>query len=185
MALVESNPFPVGHLAPDFVLTDVVSTQQYSRNDLQLKNGLLIVFMCNHCPYVQHILPELVRLADECLQQQIGVVAISSNDALAYPDDAPDKMKQLASDWKFNFPYLYDETQAVAKAYDAACTPDFYLLDGDNRNYYHGRLDGSTPGNDVPLTGADLRQAIKDMLSGKTALTDPPVSRGCSIKWKE
>jgi thiol-disulfide isomerase/thioredoxin len=174
----------VGTEAPDFALTDTVSAKTLQFADVAGAKGTVVMFICNHCPYVIHVNPELVRLAQDYQGKGIGFVAISANDAERYPQDGPEKMKAQAEQLEYPFPYLYDETQEVAKAYDAACTPDIYLFDGDNRLYYHGRLDGSRPKNELPLTGADLRHAIDRLLAGQAAPEKQYPSAGCNIKWK-
>jgi peroxiredoxin len=185
MAFTESNMLPLGTTAPDFSLPDTVSGQTLSFQDIRGDKGTLVLFLCNHCPYVIHVNSELVKLVNDYLPQGIKAVGISSNDAVNYPDDGPDKMSIVAKVLRYPFPYLYDEDQSVAKAYDAACTPDIYLFDGNDQLYYRGRLDDSRPKNNNPLTGADLRKAIDDMLSGKPAPEVQYPSSGCNIKWKQ
>lgn len=184
MALTESNMLPIGTQAPAFNLPDTVSGNQLQYDDVSGENGTVVLFLCNHCPYVIHVNDELVRVAADYQAKGVGFVAISSNDAEKYPMDGPEKMTEHAKTVGYNFPYLYDESQQVARAYDAACTPDIYVFDQDQNLYYRGRLDGSRPGNDAPLTGADLRQALDDMLAGKPAPTQQFPSAGCNIKWK-
>jgi peroxiredoxin len=183
--LVESNPFTVGTSAPQFALPDTISDQELSLANLKGEKGTVIMFICNHCPYVIHYNAELVRLATEYQTKGIQFIAISSNDAQNYPQDAPDLMKQNAKDLGFPFPYLYDEDQAVAKAYDAACTPDFYLFNAELKTVYHGRLDDSRPNSSTPVSGKDLRTAMDSLLTGKETLKDQYPSMGCNIKWKE
>lgn len=174
----------LGTKAPDFKLPDTVSGNELTYSDVKGKNGTLIIFSCNHCPYVIHINAALVKLAHDFMDQEIGVVAISSNDAEKYPQDGPDKMQIVAKVLQYPFPYLYDETQEVAKAYDAACTPDFYLFDASDKLYYRGRLDSSRPKTETPVTGEDLRSALSTMLSKKPAPEKQYPSAGCNIKWK-
>lgn len=153
-------------------------------DDIRGDKATLVMFICNHCPFVIHIIHELVALAKDYKSKGVGFVAISSNDIVNYPQDAPELMAQFATEQGFGLPYLYDETQAVAKAYDAACTPDFDLFDANNVCVYRGRLDGSRPGNDVPVDGTDMRAAIDALLSGR-AIAEPQIpSMGCNIKWK-
>ena len=182
MALTESTMLPLGTTAPNFHIKDVVSNY-YSLDDLKSGKATVIMFICNHCPFVIHVNPELVKIANEYKNQGVSFVAISSNDVENYPEDAPDKMSIVAKVLKFPFPYLYDKHQEVAKAYDAACTPDFYVFDGDMKLSYRGRLDQSRPGNNVPLSGTDLRHAIDQTIAGKSIDAQYP-SAGCNIKWK-
>jgi peroxiredoxin len=184
MALTASNPFEVGTPAPDFTLPNVVTNENSSLQQLRGENGTVVMFICNHCPYVIHVNDELVRLANDYQAKGIGFIAISSNDIENYPDDAPHLMKERALELGYSFPYLYDETQEVAKAYDAACTPDFYLFDADLKATYHGQLDSSRPNSGIPLTGEDLRNAIDHLLQGKENTTQQKPSMGCNIKWK-
>ena len=183
MALTESTMLPLGTAAPNFHIKDVVSNNYYSLDDLKSGKATVIMFICNHCPFVIHVNPELVKIANEYKNQGVSFVAISSNDVENYPEDAPDKMSIVAKVLKFPFPYLYDKHQEVAKAYDAACTPDFYVFDGDMKLSYRGRLDQSRPGNNVPLSGTDLRHAIDQTIAGKSIDAQYP-SAGCNIKWK-
>jgi peroxiredoxin len=185
MAFTESNMLPLGTAAPDFKLPDTVSGKTLALRDIVGSRATVIIFSCNHCPYVIHVNPEIVRLANDYLPKGVGFVAISANDVENYPADAPDKMKLLAQTAGYPFPYLYDETQAVAKAYDAACTPDFYVFDEKMRLAYRGRLDGSRPKNDLPLTGRDLRAALDAVLSGEAPVAKQYPSGGCNIKWKQ
>lgn len=184
MALTESNMLALGTDAPAFSLPDTVSGETISLADGKTYAGTLVMFICNHCPYVIHINEELVRLAHDLAEKNIRVIAISSNDVVNYPQDGPEKMKEHAAATKYPFPYLYDESQEVAKAYMAACTPDFYLFDGDLKLYYRGRLDRSRPGNDHPVDGADMRAAVTGMLAGEPIPADQFPSAGCNIKWK-
>ncbi len=184
MALTPSNMLPLGTRAPDFSLPDTVSGSTLSLANLRSELATVVMFICNHCPYVVHVNSELVKLANDYQARGVGFVAISSNDAASYPQDGPDEMRRHAAEQGYPFPYLYDETQATARAYDAACTPDFYLFDGDLKLVYRGRLDGSTPGNNQPLTGADLRAALDALLAGQPALDEQRPSMGCNIKWR-
>ena len=183
MALTESTMLPLSTTAPNFHIKDVVSNNYYSLDDLKSGKATVIMFICNHCPFVIHVNPELVKIANEYKNQGVSFIAISSNDVENYPEDAPDKMSIVAKVLKFPFPYLYDKHQEVAKAYDAACTPDFYVFDGDMKLSYRGRLDKSRPGNNVPLSGTDLRHAIDQTIAGKSIDAQYP-SAGCNIKWK-
>ncbi|MEM1326617.1 MAG: thioredoxin family protein [Bacteroidota bacterium] len=184
MARTPSNMLALKTTAPDFILPDTVTGKTLSYNDVAGENGTVVMFICNHCPYVIHINEELVRIANDYFSKGIGFVAISSNDVDNYPQDAPEKMTAHAAKVGYPFPYLYDETQSVARAYDAACTPDLYLFDSDHHLYYRGRIDESRPGNDVPVTGADLRAAIDDLLAKRPAPKQQYPSMGCNIKWK-
>ena len=185
MAFTESTMLPLGVKAPDFQLPDTVSGKLLHLQDLRGEQATVIIFLCNHCPYVLHVNPEIARLARDYQPKGVSFVGISSNDVEKYPDDAPDKMHETAQTAGYTFPYLYDESQDVAKSYDAACTPDFYLFDADLTLVYRGRLDGSRPGNDVPLTGEDLRNALDTLLSGQPVSTVQYPSGGCNIKWKK
>lgn len=185
MALTESNMLPLGTQAPAFSLPDTISGNTISLDEVATDVGTVVMFLCNHCPYVIHVNPEIVRLVDDYRAKGVGFVAISSNDVVNYPQDGPEKMTEHAREVGYNFPYLYDESQEVARAYDAACTPDFYVFDGDRNLYYRGRLDGSRPGNQNALTGADLRHALDEMLAGHAALEKQYPSAGCNIKWKK
>ncbi len=184
MALTPTLNIPLGFKAPEFNLLDTISGNNYSFQDLKGEKGTLVMFICNHCPYVIHIREELVRLANDYKDKGIGFIAISSNDAVNYPDDAPDKMKLLGEQLNFPFPYLYDETQDVARAYDAVCTPDFDLFDSNDNCVYRGRLDDSRPGKDIPVTGKDMREALDSVLNGKDIPERQMPSMGCNIKWK-
>jgi len=183
MALTYSNPFPLGTTAPSFTLLNTVDDQFVSLDSLKGEKGTAIFFICNHCPYVIHVNEGLVKLANDYLSKGIAFIAISSNDVVHYPQDSPEKMKKQALELAYPFPYLYDETQEVAKAYDATCTPDFYLFDADLKSVYHGRLDESRPQSGIAVTGKDFREAIDLMLEGKQTKEGIP-SMGCNIKWK-
>lgn len=184
MALTESTMLELGTTAPDFTLLDTVSDKKLSLKKLKSDKATVIMFICNHCPYVIHVNEELVKLAHEYQKKGVSFIAISSNDVENYPQDGPDKMKEHAAAVGYNFPYLYDETQEVAQAYDAACTPDFYVFDGDLKLVYRGRLDKSRPNSGIPLSGADLRQAIDKTLAGESLSPIQYPSAGCNIKWK-
>lgn len=183
MARTPSNMLALGTKAPDFKLTDTVSDRELTLQELAGEKGTVIMFICNHCPFVIHVNPEISKLGKEYQSKGIGFVAISSNDVVNYPQDAPHLMKQNAKDEGYSFPYLYDETQEVAKAYDAACTPDFYLFDGHLQLVYRGQLDDSRPGNGIPLTGNDLRSALDALLTGNEISRNQKPSIGCNIKW--
>jgi peroxiredoxin len=184
MARTESTMLPLGTAAPDFQLSDVVSGRTVTLADFRDKDGLLVMFICRHCPFVKHVQSELTRIGSDYAQKSLGIVAISSNDAEAYPDDAPDNLREMASELGFTFPYCYDETQNVARAYDAACTPDFFLFDKNRRLVYRGQLDDSRPSNAVPATGKDLRSAIDAVLEGRAVSKQQKPSVGCNIKWR-
>ncbi len=184
MALTASTMLSLGTLAPDFSLTDVVSGKTVERDDFKGKNGLLVLFICTHCPYVKHIEKGIAALGEDYKRKSLGIVAISANDAAKYPDDAPEGLKEQAERLGFAFPYLYDETQEVAKAYEAACTPDIFLFDSDFKLVYRGQFDASRPGSDVPVTGSDLRGAIDEVLANLPVNGDQKASIGCNIKWK-
>lgn len=174
----------LGTLAPNFSLQDTVSGKTVQLSDVESPKGTVILFICNHCPYVVHVNPELVRLAKAYQEKGIGFAAISSNDADNYPQDGPQAMKATAVKEGYPFPYLYDKTQEVARAYDAACTPDIFVFDGNGSLYYRGRLDGARPNNEVPLTGEDLRAALDQLLAGEPPPEKQYPSAGCNIKWK-
>tara|TARA_E500000178_G_scaffold221248_1_gene218328 strand:- start:309 stop:869 length:561 start_codon:yes stop_codon:yes gene_type:complete len=184
MARTPSNMLALGTKAPNFNLPNTVDEKMCSFSNIQGENGTVVMFICNHCPYVMHVFYGITLLANDYLKQGIGFVAISSNDVENYPDDSPELMKQVALDQGFSFPYLYDESQEVAKAYDAACTPDFYLFDNKHSLVYRGQMDDSRPKNDIPVTGKDLRSALDAMLSGAPIDLLQKPSLGCNIKWK-
>ena len=185
MALTESKMLSLGTIAPAFNLPDTVSGKMVSFNDLKSDVATVVMFTCNHCPYVIHVNEEIVRLAKEYQELGVSFVAISSNDVENYPDDSPEKMTALAAKEGYTFPYLYDETQEVARAYDAACTPDFYVFDKNARLVYRGQLDGSRPSSGIPLTGADLRAALDAVLVNRPVNPMQRPSAGCGIKWKK
>ena len=183
MSLTPSTMLPLGTSAPPFSLPDV-SGKAVSIADFQNAPALLVMFICNHCPYVKHVRSGLAQLARDYQPKGAAIVAISSNDVLTHPDDSPAKMAVEAKDAGYTFPYLYDESQAVAHAYQAACTPDFFLFDREKRLVYRGQLDDSRPGNGIPVTGKDLRAALDAVLAGKPVATEQKPSIGCNIKWK-
>jgi len=185
MALTPSTMLALGTRAPDFELPDVVSGRRVSLRTFAGKRALLVMFICRHCPYVQHVQAELSRLGRDYADQDVGIVAISANDAAGYPDDAPDKLKAMAKELGFTFPLCYDESQETAKAYTAACTPDFFLFDAGRALVYRGQLDESRPGNSKPVTGKDLRAALDAVLAGRPVSPDQRPSIGCNIKWKK
>ena len=184
MSLTPSTMLPLGTNAPDFRLPDTVSGKTIALADFAVAPALLVAFICNHCPFVEHIRAGLAQIGREYQARGVAVVAISSNDVGTHPQDGPAKMAAEARTAGYTFPYLYDETQAVAKAYRAACTPDFFLFDTSRRLVYRGQLDDSRPGSRLPVTGADLRAAIEAVLAGKAASPNQKPSIGCNIKWK-
>jgi peroxiredoxin len=183
MALTPSTMLPLGTTAPDFRLPDT-NGKTISLADFKDNRALLVIFMCNHCPYVKHIRAGLAQLARDYQPRGVAIVGISSNDVANYPEDSPAKMAAEVKSAGYIFPYLYDESQAVAKAYRAACTPDLFLFDGERRLVYRGQFDASRPGNGIPVTGKDLRAALDAVLSGKPVSTLQTPSMGCNIKWK-
>ena len=184
MAFTESNMLPLGSEAPPFSLPDTITGKTIRLSDVASDKATVVMFLCNHCPYVIHVNDEIIRTANDYISRGVAFVAISSNDANTYPQDGPDEMKAQAERLGYPFPYLYDESQNVARAYDAACTPDFYVFDRDLKLVYRGRLDDSRPGNNKPLTGKDLRDAIEAILSGHPVSETQYPSGGCNIKWK-
>jgi peroxiredoxin len=184
MALTPSTMLALGTPAPAFQLPDVVSGRTISLQTFAKANALLVMFVCQHCPYVQHVKAELARLGRDYADKPVGIVAISANDAATYPDDAPDRLAAMAQQLNWAFPLCYDESQETAKAYTAACTPDFFLFDASRRLVYRGQLDDSRPGNGKPVTGRDLRAAVDALLAGGPVNPDQRPSVGCSIKWK-
>jgi peroxiredoxin len=183
MALTPSTMLPLGTVAPDFTLPDT-SGKHISLTDFKDRAALVVVFMCNHCPYVVHIRAGLAQLARDYAPKNVGLVGINANDVKNYPADSPAKMKAEADAAGYIFPYLYDETQAVAKSYRAACTPDIFLFDRGRRLVYRGQFDASRPGNGIPVTGKDLRAALDAVLAGRTTSEFQVASMGCNIKWK-
>lgn len=185
MARIASNMLPLGTKAPDFYLKDQKSASEwFSFADLKGEKGTLVLFICNHCPFVHHVIEEVVMIANDYRVQGLGIIAISSNDVDNYPQDSPELMTEFAFENNFEFPYLYDENQAVAKAYDATCTPDFFLFNNQDKLIYRGQLDDSRPGNGIPLSGNDLRGAIDGVLYNRTINPNQKPSIGCGIKWK-
>ena len=184
MVLTESTMMPIGTRAPDFTLLDTVSGNTVSLADLQSDKATVVMFICNHCPYVKHVANELTCLANDFETKGVKFIAISANDVDTHPDDSPEKMTQNAAENNYPFPYLYDETQDVAKAYHAACTPDFFVFDSEMKCVYRGRLDDSSPGKDTPVTGKDLRDALNAVLNSEAVSEDQKPSMGCNIKWK-
>ena len=184
MALTASTMLPLGTKAPDFQLPDVVSGKIISLSTNADKQALLVMFICKHCPFVKHIKEELAHLGKDYVNRDVGIVAISSNDANNYPDDAPEQLKAMAQELGLMFPVCYDESQETAKAYTAACTPDFFLFDADQRLVYRGQLDDSRPSNGKPVTGNDLRTALDAVLAGQPVNLEQKPSIGCNIKWK-
>jgi peroxiredoxin len=184
MALIESTMLQLGTTAPDFALTNVVTGKTIRRDDFRGQKALLVMFICAHCPYVKHIESGLASLGKDYAGKPLDIVAISSNDAVTHPADDSAGLKQQAETCGFVFPYLHDETQAVARAYKAACTPDFFLFDGNFRLVYRGQFDSSRPGNGIAVTGENLRAAIDLVLDGKPIPKDQLASIGCNIKWK-
>lgn len=184
MADTESKMLPLGTKAPDFILVDAVSDKLVALKDIRGKKGTVIMFICNHCPFVKHVNDELVRICNDYRVTGFGFAAINSNDAIKYPQDSPTEMWRTAQRLSYPFPYLYDETQEVAKAYDAACTPDFYLFDNELKLVYRGQLDDSRPGNRIPVNGRDLREAMDYILNNNPQRENQKPSIGCNIKWK-
>jgi peroxiredoxin len=185
MARTPSVMTPLGKKAPDFNLPDTVSDNNLSLQQLKGSVATVVMFICNHCPFVKHVNPQLVQMANEYISKGIQFVAISSNDAAGYPEDGPEQMKLVAKQLQYPFPYLYDATQEVAKAYEAACTPDFFIFNNALQLVYRGQLDGSRPGNGVPVTGEDMREALDHLIKGEAVQEDQRPSIGCNIKWRE
>ena len=183
MAATSSKMLPLGTPAPGFFLQDTVSDLDVGLHEVRGRKATVVMFICNHCPYVIHVQAELVRLANEYKDKGVGFVAISANDAFTYPDDGPDKMKEVAQQVGFPFPYLFDESQDVARAFKAACTPDFFVFDANLRLAYRGQLDDSRPDNDKPVNGQHLRQALDELLAGQKVTVEQKPSLGCGIKW--
>ncbi len=185
MSLTPTKPIALGFSIPKFKLKDTITNNLISSDDIIGEKGTLVMFICNHCPYVLHVIHELIKIGYDYLPKGIGIVAINSNDVENYPDDHPDKMKELALSLKFPYPYLFDESQKVAIAYDAACTPDFNLFDAEGKCVYRGQLDSSRPGNSISIDGNNLRNALNLVVEGKEVPKDQIPSTGCNIKWKE
>lgn len=184
MVLTASTMLPLGTKALDFQLADVVSGETISLSTNAGKKALLVMFICRHCPFVKHIKDELAQLGKDYVNRDVGIVAISSNDAINYPDDAPEQLKAMAIELGLPFPVCYDESQETANAYTAACTPDFFVFDADQRLVYRGQLDDSRPSNGKPVTGEDLRAALDAVLAGQPVNSEQKPSIGCNIKWK-
>lgn len=184
MAITPSNMLPLGTIAPDFNLPDTISYKQRSLQQLKGEKGTLVMFICNHCPFVIHLDEALVQLGKDYAGSELSIIAISANDYGAYPQDGPTEMAKKARRLGYKFPYLYDESQETAKAYQAACTPDFFLFDGKLSCVYRGQFDDSRPGSEVPVTGKDLRGAIEKLLAGEAISSEQKPSMGCNIKWK-
>lgn len=184
MAQTHSSMLPLGTMAPSFYLKDTNSNYHYSFDELKGNKGTLVVFICNHCPFVHHIVDELVMIANDYRVQGLGIMAISSNDVIKYPQDSPELMTEFAFQNRFEFPYLYDESQEVAKAFDATCTPDFFLFNSENKLVYRGQIDDSRPGNGIPTSGSDLRNAIDSVIYNRNLASPQKPSVGCGIKWK-
>jgi len=184
MALMQSTMLAIGTKAPDFSLPDVVSGKKISLQTFKDKKTLLVMFICRHCPYVQHVKHEIARIGKDYKDKSAGIVAISSNDKSSYPEDAPESLKEMAGELDFSFPFCFDETQQTAKDYTAACTPDFFLFDKDLKLAYRGQLDDSRPGNNLPIDGHNLRSALENVLKDEPINQNQKPSSGCSIKWK-
>lgn len=184
MAKTLSTMLELGTAAPDFSLPDVISGETVSLNGLAVKKGLLVMFICRHCPFVKHVEQELAQIGIDYESKDVGIVAISANDAAESPDDTPESLKKMAEQLGFKFPFLYDESQETAKAYSAACTPDFFLFDRSRQLVYRGQLDDSRPDSGKPVTGKDLRAAIDAVLADQPVNPDQRASIGCNIKWK-
>lgn len=184
MARTPSSMKELGTGAPDFDLPDVVTGEQVTRQSVAGPRGMLVMFICRHCPFVKHVQDELARIGRDYAGRGVGIVAISANDVTSHPEDSPTKLAYQARELNFNFPYLFDETQNVARAYDAQCTPDFFLYDGQGKLVYRGQLDDSRPGSDVPVTGRDLRAALDAVIAGQPVAREQRASLGCNIKWR-
>mgnify|MGYP001173586847 CR=1 FL=1 len=185
MSLTPSNMLQLGTRAPDFKLMDTVTDHLITLNDVKGERGTIIMFICNHCPFVKHVNEEIVRIANEYRQLGFGSAGIMSNDIQKYPQDNPEKMKEHAAKHQYSFPYLFDGTQEIAKAYDAACTPDFFLFDAELKLVYRGQMDDSRPGNGIHPNGRDLREAMDAILNNRKVAEDQKPSIGCNIKWKD
>ncbi len=183
MVMTASTMLPLGTEAPDFTLPDT-NGNLVSLSDFADAKALVVVFMCNHCPFVKHVIDGFVKLVKDYQPEGVAFVGINSNDVDNYPDDRPERMAQFAKEKGFTFPYLFDETQEAAKNYHAACTPDFFVFDGDRKLIYRGQMDDSRPGSDVPVTGADLRTVLEAVLEGEPVPEEQKPSMGCNIKWK-
>ena len=184
MARTESTMLGLRTPAPGFDLPDVISGRRISLDSFTDKKALLVMFICRHCPFVQHVQHELARLGDDYAAKSVGIVAISSNDIVSHPEDAPERLREMATELGFKFAFCYDESQEVARAYASSCTPDFYLFDESRRLVYRGQLDDSRPGSSIPVSGRDLRAALDAVLLGQPVSPDQKPSLGCNIKWK-
>ena len=184
MAETPSTMLPLGTKMPAFSLTDAVSGKTVTDRAAAGKKATLVMFICNHCPFVKHVMDELGRLGADYIPKGVGVVAVNANDVEKYPQDGPDKMRELAVSEGWRFPFLLDDTQKIAQAYKAACTPDFFLFDAEAKLVYRGQLDDSRPSDKIPVTGRDLRAALDRVLAGKPPLGEQKPSIGCNIKWK-
>lgn len=184
MAAIESNMMPLGTIAPDFNLPDTISGKNKSLKELKFDKATVVMFICNHCPYVKHVQTGLVKLANNYIPKGVSFVAINSNDVKNYPDDSPERMTEVAKQFDYPFPYLFDESQDVARAYMAACTPDFYIFDKDLKCVYRGQMDDSRPSNEIPVTGKDICAALEAILADNPVNEDQKPSIGCNIKWK-
>lgn len=185
MVLTTTTTFPLGYTAPDFNLMNPLTKNMESLNELKSEKATVVVFMCNHCPYVVHILDGLIQLANDYMPQGISIIGINSNDIIHYPDDSPENMVKLIEDYKIPFPYLFDETQEVARLFKAACTPDFSVFDMDMCCVYRGQFDDSRPGKSEPVTGSDIRTVLDTLLLNNKISTIQNPSMGCNIKWKQ
>ena len=179
-----STMLPIGTAVPDFTLENAVDGRNVSPADFADGRALLVMFICNHCPFVKHVMDEITRLGEDYTSRGVGIIAINSNDPIGYPQDGPEHMKRLAEERGWRFPFVFDETQEVAKAFRAACTPDFFLFDSERRLAYRGQLDDSRPSNDLPVDGRDLRGAIDAVLAGRPVSDEQKASIGCNIKWR-
>jgi thiol-disulfide isomerase/thioredoxin len=184
MAATPSNMLPLGTIAPDFTLLDTVSGRKMNLSELKSDIATVIMFICNHCPFVKHIQDKLAEVSNLYKEKGVSFIGISSNDIENYPEDSPERMKEVAKRMNYSFLYLYDETQDVARAYLAACTPDFYIFDKDLKCVYRGQFDDARPGNNIPVTGRDLKAALDNILNGIAVDSDQKPSIGCNIKWK-
>ena len=184
MSLTPSTMLALGTPAPNFKLPDVTSGNMVSLDDFKGKKALLVMFICRHCPYVQHVEEEIAKIGQDYQNKDIGIISISANDINLYPQDSPENLREMAQELNLDFPYLYDKSQEIAKAYTAACTPDFFLFDKDRKLVYRGQLDDSRPGNNLPVTGKDLRDVIDAILEDKPINPNQKPSIGCNIKWK-
>ena len=184
MSLTPSTMLALGTQAPDFSLPDVVTGKTLNLADFAHHDALLVMFICRHCPFVKHLQEALAGFGKDCAKKAVGIVAISANDAVEYPEDRPESLKEMAETLGFTFPFCYDESQETAKAYGAACTPDFFLFGRNRKLVYRGQFDDSRPGNGIPVTGNDLRNAVDAVLAGRPVSQDQKPSIGCNIKWK-